>query len=81
MPSGVINHYTNVFQIQSEIPDFSFKVTKETQLKRPEIRKSRRNVCNKMKDVIATVSYKAAISIEKARVAVQTVDINGSFWR
>ena len=38
----------------------------------PEIRK-RRNTIPKVKDTIATVSYRAGISVSKARVATQTV--------
>ena len=41
-----------------------------TLIARPEIRKSR-NYCINIKDAIATVSYKAAISIGKVRLAVQ----------
>ena len=69
IPSAVINHCANVSQMQTEITDFLFRVTKETPLKRPEICQSR-NICNKMKDVIGNVSYKAAISVEKTRIAV-----------
>ena len=39
---------------------------------RPEIRKTR-NFNARIKDTIATVSYNAAISVEKARLAVQTM--------
>ena len=65
-----VNSSNNTSQIESTPK--SSQLNDSIAFKRPPIRKTR-NVLSHVKDAIATTSYEAAVSVEKARVAFQVI--------